>query len=161
MKEIYEEGESYSMNSIEIMEYQPNKYPFLLIDHVDEVIPGKSAKGYKNLSINEWFFPVHFEGSPSMPGALQIEAMSQMLSMTFLTLPGFKGKEMNGVNIDNVRLKRKVLPGERLNISTELKSLKRGLAVGHGKGFVNGELCISADFKIVIPDIFYKFMKSK
>ena len=159
MVKTYEEGKSYSMNSIEVMKFQPNKYPFLLIDHVDEVIPGKSAKGYKNLTLNEWFFPIHFEGSPSMPGALQIEALSQMLSMTFLTLPGLKGKEMNGVSIDNVRLKRKVLPGERLDIITELKSFKRGMAVGSGKGLVGDNLCISADFKIIIPHIFYKYMK--
>jgi 3-hydroxyacyl-[acyl-carrier-protein] dehydratase len=159
MVNTYEEGKSYSMNSIEVMKFQPNKYPFLLIDHVDEVIPGKSAKGYKNLTLNEWFFPIHFEASPSMPGALQIEALSQMLSMTFLTLPGLKGKEMNGVSIDNVRLKRKVLPGERLDIITELKSFKRGMAVGSGKGLVGDNLCISADFKIIIPHIFYKYMK--
>ena len=70
--------EGFSLNCIELQEYQPNRYPFLMIDHVEEVIPGVSAKGYKNLTLNEWYFPKHFPGAPNMPGALQLEALAQM-----------------------------------------------------------------------------------
>ena len=60
----------FSLNSVELQEYQPNRYPFLMIDYVDEVSPGKYARGYKNMTMNEWFFPVHFPSGPNMPGAL-------------------------------------------------------------------------------------------
>ena len=63
-----------------------------MIDHVEEVIPGKSAKGFKNLTNNEWFFPKHFPGEPNMPGALQLESLAQMLTIAITTLPGNKGK---------------------------------------------------------------------
>ena len=69
-----------SLNSVELLDYQPNRYPFLMIDYVTEVIPGKSAKGYKNFTNNEWFFPIHFVGHPNVPGALQLEALAQMLT---------------------------------------------------------------------------------
>ena len=82
--------EGFSLNYIELQEYQQNRYPFLMIDHVDEVIPGKSARGYKNLTLNEWFFPVHFPGAPIMPGVLQVESLSQMLIIAITTLPGNK-----------------------------------------------------------------------
>ena len=85
------EEQGFSLNGIELQKYQPNRYPFLMIDYVTEVIPGKSAKGYKNLTNNEWYFPHHFEGHPNMPGALQLEAMAQMLTVAITTLPGLAG----------------------------------------------------------------------
>ena len=82
----------FSLNCVELQEYQPNRYPFLMIDHVDEVIPGKSAKGYKDLKKDEWFFKVHWPNDPNMPGMLQIEALVQMCALSILCLPGNKGK---------------------------------------------------------------------
>ena len=69
-------NKKFSLNSVELQEYQPNRYPFLMIDYVDEVSPGKYARGYKNMTMNEWFFPVHFPAGPNMPGALQLERRS-------------------------------------------------------------------------------------
>ena len=80
------------LNTKEIHEYQQNRYPYLLVDVADEVVPGVSAKGYKNLSINDWFFDCHFPGDPNMPGMLQIEAMVQLCALSILTLDGNKGK---------------------------------------------------------------------
>jgi len=56
-----------SLNFVELLEFQPNRYPFLMIDYVDEYEPGIFANGFKNLTNNEWFFPVHFKGAPNMP----------------------------------------------------------------------------------------------
>ena len=78
-------SEGFSLNSIELQEYQPNRYPFLMIDVVEWVVPGKSARGYKNLTMNEWYFPMHFPGHPNMPGALQLEALAQMLTVAVTT----------------------------------------------------------------------------
>ena len=59
-------------------EYQQNRYPYLLIEYAEEIVPGKSARGYKDLTIDDWWFDVHFPGDPNMPGALQMEAMVQL-----------------------------------------------------------------------------------
>ena len=75
-----------------ICEYQQNRDPYLMIDYATEVIPGKSAKGYKDLKEDEWFFKVHWPNDPNMPGMLQIEALVQMSALAILSLPGNKGK---------------------------------------------------------------------
>ena len=72
---------AFSLNYEELLAYQPNRYPFLMIDKVESVLPGKYAKGHKNLTNNEWYFPIHFPGGANMPGALQLEALAQMLTV--------------------------------------------------------------------------------
>ena len=86
------------LNSTELLDYQPNRYPFLMIDYVTEVVPGKIANGYKNFTNNEWFFPIHFPGHPNVPGALQLEAMAQMLTVAITTLPGNKGRVTHAIS---------------------------------------------------------------
>ena len=75
----------FELDANELQRYQPNRYPFLMIDYVTDVEPGKHAKGYKFLTNNEWYFPVHFPGGANMPGALQLEAMAQMLTVAITT----------------------------------------------------------------------------
>lgn len=140
-----------------IQRYQQNRYPLLFIDFVHEVIPGQSARGFKNFSFNEWYFPAHFEDEPNVPGFVQIESLTQMFLMTFLTLPGNQGKKTGFVSIDNARFKRKLIPGDRLDIEATLKSYRRGLAKGGAVGYRNGELACSAELVIVIPDILEEF----
>jgi len=146
-----------NLDAYAIQQYQQNRYPCLFIDYVEEVVPGKSAKGYKNFSFNEWFFPAHFPDEPNVPGFIQIEALTQLFLMTFLTLPGNKGKKTGFVSIENARFKKKIIPGNRLDIQAELKSYRRGLAKGTSVGYINGELACSAELVIVIPDILNEF----
>lgn len=153
--------EGFSLEYNGIHEYQKNSYPYLMIDYVEEVIPGKSAKGFKNLSANDWFFKCHFPGDPSMPGMLQIEALVQMFALTVLTLDGNKGKIAYLSSADNLKFSKKVLPGERLVIETELHSWKRGIGIGDGKGYVNGKIACQADFTIVIADILNQYFKKE
>ena len=150
----------FSLNCIELQEYQPNRYPFLMIDHVDEVVPGKSAKGYKNLTLNEWYFPIHFPDGPNMPGALQLEALAQMLTVALTTLPGNKGKVTHALK-HTVRFRKEVLPGEKLVIETEVISWKRGIAKGKGVAYTNGEVACEAEMMITIPDILEKYLPKK
>lgn len=152
--------EKFSLNCVELQEYQPNRYPFLMIDHVDEVVPGKYAKGHKNLTMNEWYFPVHFPGGPNMPGALQLEALAQMLTVAITTLPGLKGKVTHALQ-HTVRYRREILPGERLDIETEVISWKRGICKGKGIAKVNGEIAVEADMMITIPEILEQFLPKK
>ena len=143
-------------------EYQQNRYPYLFIDIAEEVIPGKSAKGYKNLNDDDWWFEVHFPGDPNMPGALQIEPMVQLGALMVTTLPGNKGKVVYLISANNLKLMKKILPGDRLDIETELLSWKRGMGKCSGTGYVNGEKVCSIDFSIVMPHILegYKVKKN-
>lgn len=151
--------DGFSLDYNGIHAYQQNSYPYLMIDYVDEVVPGKSAKGYKNLTANDWFFKCHFPGDPSMPGMLQIEALVQMCALTILTLDGNKGKVVYVTSANNLKFVKKVSPGDRLDIETELFSWKRGVGKGTGIGTVNGEVACKADFTVILPDELEKYMK--
>src|SRR3712207_9335056 len=76
----------------EIQEIIPHRYPFLLVDRVEELEPGKRAVGYKNVTMNEYFFQGHFPEEPVMPGVLQIEALAQLGAIALLSMEEFKGK---------------------------------------------------------------------
>lgn len=143
---------AFSLDPVQLQEYQPNRYPFLMIDFVTEVLPGKYAKGYKNLSLNEWYFPAHFPGNPNMPGALQLEALAQMLTVAITTLPELKGRVTHALQ-HVVRFRKEVKPGRRLDIETTVHSWNRGICKGSGKGYVDGELACEADMLITIPEI--------
>lgn len=153
-------NKKFSLNSVELQDYQPNRYPFLMIDYVDEVLPGKYARGHKNLTLNEWFFPIHFPGAPNMPGALQLEALAQMLTIAITTLPGLKGKITHALS-HTVRFKKEVLPGEKFEIFTEVISWKRGICKGRGTAYTNGDIACEADMVITIPDILEEYLPKK
>ena len=74
-----------AFNVTEIMQLLPHKFPFLLLDNVSNVVPGKSAEGYKNFSVNEWFFSGHFPNNPIVPGVLLIESMAQLITFIHLS----------------------------------------------------------------------------
>ncbi len=149
--------EGFSLNYVELLEYQQNRYPYLMIDYVDEVIPGKSAKGFKNLTNNEWFFPSHFPGEPNMPGALQLESLAQMLTIAITTLPGNKGMTTRFVS-NEMKYLKEIVPGDKMVIETEVTFFKRGLIKGKGIAITNGETATEANMTIIIPDIFKKFL---
>tara|TARA_A100001011_G_C14319535_1_gene849791 strand:+ start:3906 stop:4379 length:474 start_codon:yes stop_codon:yes gene_type:complete len=140
-----------------IKEYQQNRQPYLMIDFVEEVIPGKSAKGYKDLKDDEWFFKVHWPSDPNMPGMLQMEALVQMSALSILTLPGNKGKVMYLVGANNMKFIKKIIPKNRLHIETQIKSYKRGLAVCEGIGYVQKEIACKAEFNLILPDEIKKY----
>ena len=152
--------EKFSLNSVELQEYQPNRYPFLMIDYIDEVSPGKYARGYKNLTMNEWFFPIHFPDGPNMPGALQLEALAQMLTVAITTLPGLKGKVTHALS-HTVSFKKEVLPGDKFEIHTEVISWRRGICQGKGVAYTNGEIACEADMLITIPEILEEYLPKK
>jgi 3-hydroxyacyl-[acyl-carrier-protein] dehydratase len=153
--------QSMKLDNKGIHEYQQNRYPYLLVDIAEEVIPGVSAKGYKNLSINDWFFDCHFPGDPNMPGMLQIEALVQLSALTVLTLDGNKGKVAYLSSANNLKWSRKVVPGDRLEMDTKLISFKRGVARSTGVGSVNGELTCKADFTLIMPHIMDAYKVNK
>lgn len=148
-----------NLDAYEIQKYQQNRYPLLFIDYVDVAIPGKSAKGFKNFSYNEWYFPAHFEDEPNVPGFVQMEAMTQMFLMSFLTIPENIGKKTAFISA-KTNFKRKIIPGDKLDISAELDSYRRGLAQGKVMANVRGEYACSAELVIAIPDVIKSFKPS-
>jgi len=139
------------LNLKKIKEYQKNRDPYLMIDHVDKVVPGKFANGYKDLK-DDWFFKVHWPKDPNMPGMLQVEAMVQMAALTILTLPNNKGKIVYLISADKLVFKEKVTPGHRLYLYTRLISWKRGLGKCVGEGRINKKLACSAEFTLILPE---------
>lgn len=136
--------------------YFKNRYPLLMIDVVEEVEPGQYAKGYKNFSNNEWFFPAHFADNPNVPGSILLESMLDMICMAILTLPECKGKETADIRINNLIFRYKVVPGQRLDINATITKWRRGIATGSCECHVNGKLTCSADIEIAVPDLMIK-----
>ncbi len=144
----------------DLLRFQPNRYPFLMVDVVTFFEPGKKAEGYKNLSNNEWFFPGHFPDNPNMPGALQLEAMAQMLTVALTTLPGLEGKVTHALE-HKVRFRKEVRPGDKLFIRAEIGSWKRGICRGSASCFVESEKVSDASMMITIPEIFEEFLPKR
>lgn len=149
-----------SLNPVELLQFQPNRYPFLMIDSVTDYEPGKFANGYKNLTWNEWYFPVHFDGAPNLPGALQLESMAQMLTVALTTSEGLAGSVTHALE-HRVKFKKELVPGMRLDISTRIESWRRGICRGTGTITVDGELACEATMTIAIPEILDTFLPRK
>ena len=145
------------LDSQKLLDFRPNRYPFLMIDKVTKVNPGKFAEGYKNFTWNEWFFPVHFKGNPNVPGALQLEALAQMLTVAITTIEGNKGKVTHAIS-HIVKFKKEVHPGDKFEIKTKVISWKRGICHGTGLGIVNNEIVCEADMTITVPDILDQYL---
>ena len=140
------------LDNKDILEFQKNRFPYLMIDVVENVIPGKSSAGFKNLTANDWFFKCHFPGDPNMPGLLQVEAIVQIAALAILTLEGNKGKVMYLSKVSNSKYKKKVIIGDRLDMYSEVISYKRGIAKFQGKATVNNVKACVVDFELVLPD---------
>ena len=140
-----------------IHEYQQNRAPYLMIDFATEIIPGKSAKGYKDLKNDEWFFKVHWPKDPNMPGMLQVEALVQMCALSILSLPGNKGKVMYLTSANNIKFIKKIIPNKRLYIETKVKSYKRGLAICEGLGLIEKQIACKAEFNLILPEEIKKY----
>jgi 3-hydroxyacyl-[acyl-carrier-protein] dehydratase len=124
----------------EIMAIIPHRYPFLLIDRILELEPGKRAVGEKQVTIGEPFFQGHFPGYPLMPGVLQIEALAQTGCVAALSLPENAGKLAIFAGIDDVRFKRPVTPGDTLRLEVELDRMRRNIGRGKGRATVDGQV---------------------
>ncbi len=135
------------MDIHEILEYLPHRYPFLLIDRVVAVEPGKSIHAYKNITINEPFFVGHFPHHPVMPGVLIMEALAQAAGiLSFKTED--KKPTQNDVfyfaGIDEARFKRPVMPGDQLHLHVEIERQMRGVWKFKAEARVDGQLAAEA-----------------
>jgi 3-hydroxyacyl-[acyl-carrier-protein] dehydratase len=135
-----------------IRELIPHRYPFLLVDRVEEVEPGVRAVGIKNVTQNEPFFQGHFPDYPVMPGVLIVEAMAQVGAVGVMTLEDYQGKLALFAGIDGVRFRRQVIPGDVLRMEVEISRLKGRVGRGKGSATVNGERACEADLMFAFAD---------
>ena len=134
----------------EIMELIPHRYPFLFVDEVTIVEEGKKGIGIKNVAINENYFTGHFPGNPVMPGVIIIETMAQVGAVILLKREDFKGKTAYFAGINKFRFKKKVTPGDRLEIHVEITKLRGPIGIGEGHALVDGEIVAEGEFMFAI-----------
>lgn len=137
------------MDIQEIMQLIPHRYPFLLVDKVLTLDPGKKITAIKNITVNEPFFNGHFPGQPVMPGVLMIEALAQAGGL--LAYKSTNTRFSDGImyyfaGIDNARFRRIVVPGDQLRLEVSLVKSKREIWMLEGKAYVGDELACSAEF---------------
>lgn len=139
-----------TLNSDEIKEILPHRYPFLLVDRVLECQPGVSAKGIKCVSANEMHFLGHFPEKAVMPGVLIIEALAQTGAVAMLTLEENKGKLVYFGGIKNAKFKRQVVPGDVLELNVEIIAQKGPVGIGKAEAYVDGKLAVTAELTFAI-----------
>jgi len=134
-------------NIQEIMDLLPHRYPFVLVDRILAVEPGKSIRALKNVTINEPFFPGHFPVEPVMPGVLIVEGMAQVGAvLSYLTeKEKLDGKLVYFAGMDGVRFRRKVVPGDQIIFELEVLVRKSRLYKIKGRAMVDGQLAAEAE----------------
>ncbi len=139
-----------TLNSAEIQEILPHRYPFLMVDKITDCIPGQEATGIKCVSANEMQFMGHFPGHPVMPGVLILEALAQVGAVALLTEEENKGKLVFFGGIKNARFKRQVEPGDLLTLKCKLTGRKGPVGFGQAQAYVDGQLAAKAEISFAI-----------
>ena len=134
----------------EIMEIIPHRQPFLLLDTVEELIPGQRAVAKKCVTYNGPFFQGHFPGEPVMPGVLIIEALAQAGAVAILSKEENRGKTAYFAAIDSAKFKKKVIPGDILILETEIIKSKGPMGIGKATATVDGKLAVTAQLTFAI-----------
>ncbi|MDO4317830.1 MAG: 3-hydroxyacyl-ACP dehydratase FabZ [Lachnospiraceae bacterium] len=141
-------GERLTVKQIE--EILPHRYPFLLIDTIEDYVPGEYAVGYKCVSYREDFFQGHFPAEPVMPGVLTIEALAQVGAVAILSCEENKGKLVYFGGINKCRFRGKVVPGDRLRLETRIVRRKGPVGVGSAVATVDGRVVAEAELTFAV-----------
>lgn len=138
------------MNQKEIENIIPHRYPFLLVDKILEVEPGKRIKAVKYVREDEFYFKGHFPSNPIMPGVLIVETMAQAGAVLALMAPENKGRIALFAGIDKARFKRIVRPGDELVLEVELENIKRNIGRAKGRATVENQIACVAEIMFAI-----------
>ena len=138
------------LNSNEIQEIIPHRYPFLLVDRIIDGEEGVWARGIKCVSVNESFFQGHFPNHHVMPGVLIIEALSQVGAVAILSKPENRGKIAFFAGIKQAKFKRQVVPGDQLHLECMLERQLGDIGFGKAVATVDGEVCCTANLTFAV-----------
>ncbi len=138
------------LNKEDIKKIIPHREPFLMVDEIVEVKPGKNITGIKHVREDEYYFKGHFPGNPIMPGVLMVEAIAQVGAVSLLMLPENKGKLALFAGIDKVRFKKLVKPGDDLEIQVEMLQFRRNVGKAKGVAKVSSNIACSAEIMFAI-----------
>lgn len=135
-----------------IQQILPHRYPFLLVDRIEEIQPGKKAVGYKNITINEPFFQGHFPGNPIMPGVLIVEALAQVGAAAILAVEQNRDKLAVFTGIDKMRFRRQVKPGDSLKLEIEVIKIKGPMGKAKARASVEEETAAEGQLMFALVD---------
>ena len=144
------------MDIHQILEHLPHRYPFVLVDRVLEIEPGKKIKAVKNVSINEPFFPGHFPHHPVMPGVLIVEALAQAAAILSFKTGNFMPSDDSVyyfAGIDKARFKKPVSPGDQLILEVSIDRILKGIWKYNCSASVDGKLVAEADIMCILKNI--------
>jgi 3-hydroxyacyl-[acyl-carrier-protein] dehydratase len=136
-------------NPADVLAHRP---PFLFVDEVLALVPGQSARGVWRLVGDEWFFPGHFPGRPTLPGVLMCESLAQLGGIAVLSDERYTGKLPLFGGLDKARFRRQVLPGDALDLEVELRQLSSRAGKGHGRASVGGQTACECELLFVVVD---------
>lgn len=139
-----------SLNTMDVMELIPNRYPIYYIDAVDFIEPGQKIRARKNLTANEDFFQGYFPGQPEMPGTLILETLAQAGSVLILKSPEFLGKRAYIGGINRGKFHKQVVPGDVLILEFTITKLKGPVGTADAVAYVGEELVCEAEFTFIV-----------
>ncbi len=138
------------LNKEEIKNIIPQREPFLMIDEVEQYMPGESCTAYKNVNKDEYYFKGHFPGNPIMPGVLIVEALAQTGAVAILSMEENKGKNALFGGIDKLRFKKQVIPGDRLKLEVKIIKRKGPIGIGEAVATVDGKVAVKGELTFAI-----------
>lgn len=138
------------LNSNQIQEINPHRYPFALVDRITDYVPGEWAQGIKCVSVNEMQFCGHFPDYHVMPGVLIVEALAQVGCIAILSKEENKGKIVFFAGINNCKIKQQVTPGDVLELECKLVKQKGPIGIGEAVAKVNGKVAVKAELTFAI-----------
>ena len=138
------------LNKEQIKEIIPQREPFLMIDEVEEYIPGESCIAYKNVNEDEYYFKGHFPGNPIMPGVLMVEALAQTGAVAILSMEENQGKNALFGGINNLKFKKQVVPGDRLKLEVKIIKKKGPIGIGEAIATVDGKVAVKGELTFAI-----------
>lgn len=143
------------LTNVEIQKIIPHRYPFLLVDRIIELEPGKKAVGIKNVTVNEPFFQGHFPGFPIMPGVLIVEALAQTAGIAVNAVEGGENSGKLGVfaSIDAMKFKKQVIPGDTLRLEAEILTSKMGVVKAQVKATVDDKIAAEGEIKFAMTTV--------